>query len=315
VGAEVSIAWTDIEASKQVGVRRTPHVLRDSTDATGSFKLCGLPSSLQATLQARKGGSVTAEVPISLGDQETALSARTLLLSHADSGVKTGIASVSGRVILEGAPSNAGSRVEVVGTDIVALTNDKGDFTIRNLPSGSQVLLARHLGFGSEWVPVDLSSRQPKQVSIKLPKFVAMMDPVLVTARRTASLDKIGFNQRKKSGYGRFLGPEEIQAMHPNYVTDILRNVPGLKVNYTPDGETVTSSRGASSILGGNCTQYYLDDMPWQSMTPGDINSFVNGSEIVGVEVYQGGNTPPRYSAGTQNCTTIVLWTKFKVRD
>lgn len=314
-GAEVSIAWTDIEASKQVGVRRTPRVLRDSTDANGSFKLCGLPSSLQATLQARKAGSVTAEIPVALGDQETALFARTLLLSQADSGAKTGTASVSGRVILEGAPSNAGSRVEVVGTDIIAMTNDKGDFTIRNLPSGSQVLLARHLGYGAESVPVDLSSHEAKQVSMKLPKFVAIMDPVLVTARRARSLDKIGFTQRQKAGFGKFLGPEQIQAMHPNYVTDILRNVPGLKVTYGPDGETVSSSRGASSIMGGSCVQYYLDDMPWQSMTPGDINGFVNGSEIVGVEVYQGGNTPPRYSAGMQNCTTIVLWTKFKVRD
>ncbi len=315
MGAEVSIAWSEIEASKQVGLRRTPHVLRDSTDAQGAFKLCGLPSSLQANLQARKGGSVTAEVPILLGDQATELFARTLLLSRADSGAKTGNARVSGRVILEGAPSNAGSRVEVLGTDVVALTNEKGDFTIQNLPSGSQVLLARHLGFGAEWLPVDLSSREPKRVSIKLPKFVAMMDPVLVTARRNRSLDNIGFNQRKKAGFGRFLGPEQIQAMHPTYVTDILRNVPGLRVSYGPDGETVSSSRGASSLMGGDCVMYYLDDMPWQSMSPGDINTFVNGSEVVGVEVYQGGNTPPRYSAGMRNCTTIVLWTKFKIRD
>jgi hypothetical protein len=150
---------------------------------------------------------------------------------------------------------------------------------------------------------------------MKLPKFVAIMDPVLVTARRSRSLDKIGFTQRQKAGFGRFLGPEQIQAMHPNYVTDILRNVPGLRVTYGPEGETVSSSRGASSIMGGSCVQYYLDDMPWQSITPGDINGFVNGSEIVGVEVYQGANTPPRYSPGMQNCTTILLWTKAKVRD
>ncbi|HYU52033.1 MAG TPA: carboxypeptidase regulatory-like domain-containing protein [Gemmatimonadaceae bacterium] len=315
-GADVSIAWTQIEVSKQIGIRRTPRVLRDSTDAQGAFKICGLPSSMHATLQARKAGAVTAEIPISLGEQEPELFARTLLLSRADSGAKTGNASVSGRVILEGAPSNAGSRVELVGTDVIALTNENGEFTMRNLPSGSHVLLARHLGFGAETVPVDLSSREPKKVSIKLPKFVAMMDPVLVTARRVASLDKVGFNQRKRSGFGYYMGPEQIQKLHANYLTDILRLVPSLRVSYSPNGDVVTSSRGPTSLMGGgDCVQYYVDDMPWMSATPGDINQFVNGSEVVGVEVYNGPGTPAQYSRAMQNCVTIVLWTKFKIRD
>src|SRR3984893_9271590 len=176
-GAEVSIAWTQLEISKTVGVRRTPRVIRDSTDAQGGFRLCRLPNSMPATLQARKAGAVTAEIPISLGDQDSELFARTMLLSRADSGAKTGNAIVSGRVVLEGAPSNAGSRVEVVGTDVIAMTNEKGEFSIRNLPSGTHVLLARHLGFGAETVPVDLSAREPKQVTMKLPKFVAVIDP------------------------------------------------------------------------------------------------------------------------------------------
>src|SRR5687768_14891453 len=34
-GADVSIAWTEIEVSKEAGVRRSPRLLRDSTDASG----------------------------------------------------------------------------------------------------------------------------------------------------------------------------------------------------------------------------------------------------------------------------------------
>lgn len=315
-GADVSIAWTEIEASKEVGVRRTPRVLRDSTDERGKFSICGLPNSMKATLQARKGNAVTAEIPIELGEDDAELFARTMLLAKVDSGAKTGKAVVSGRVILEGAPSNAGSRVEVVGTDKVVLTNEKGDFTIRDLPSGSHVLLARHLGFGAETVPVDLSSHEAERVSIKLPKFVAALDPVLVTARRVASLDKVGFTQRKKSGQGYYLGPEQIQALHPNLLTDILRTVPSLRVSYTPTGEVVSSSRGVTSLSGGSgCVQYYVDDMPWQSATPGDINNFINGREVVGVEVYSGPGVPVQYTQGMQDCTTVVIWTKFKIRD
>jgi hypothetical protein len=310
-GADVSIAWVQIEVSKEVGIRRTPRVIRANTDAQGQFRLCGLPNSTQSTLQARKAGRVTAEIPIALGDQESELFARTLLLSSADSGAKTGKAVVSGRVVLEGAPSNAGSRVEVLGTDVVAMTNEKGEFTINNLPSGSQVLLARHLGFGPETIPVDLSSHDPKQVTIKLPKFVATIDPVVVTARRTASLDKVGFTTRKKSGTGYYIGPDQLKDMHPNALTDILRRVPSLRVSYGPQGDVVTSSRGS----GGGCVEYYVDDMPWQSATPGDVNNFLNANEVVGVEVYAGPGAPAQYTRAMGDCTTIVIWTKFKIRD
>src|SRR5438445_6838490 len=314
-GADVSIAWTQIEVSKEIGFRKTPRVLRDSTDAQGAFKICSLPSDMQATLQARKGRSVTAEVPITLGQQETELFARTLLLSKADSGAKTGNASVSGKVVLEGAPSNSGTRVQLMGTDAIAMTNEKGEFTMRNLPSGSHVLLARHLGFGAETVPVDLSSREPKQVAIKLPKYVAMLDPVVVTARRQASLDKVGFTQRQRSGQGYYLGPDQLQSIHANYLTDILRRVPSLKIVSTPTGDVVTSSRGVSSFGSDPWVQYYLDDMPWMSAAPGDVNQFVYGNEGAAVGVFAGTGVPAQYTRGMQDCTTVLLWTKFKIRD
>jgi Carboxypeptidase regulatory-like domain len=311
--AEVSVAWAEIEVSKEFGIRRNARLMRDSTDRLGTFKICGLPNSLQATLQARRGSTVTAEIPISLGDNPSELLARTLLLSTADSATKVGNASVSGVVLLEGTSTNVGSRVELVGTDIVAMTNDKGEFRMGNLPSGSRVLLARHLGFGAETAPVDLSSREQKRVTIKLPKFLAIMDPVLVTARRSAALDRIGFSQRKKSGVGYYIGPERLENMHPNSVTNILRMVPGLRVSYGPDGDIVSSSRGSG--MGSGCVRYFLDDIPYTEVTPGDINHFVTGREVVAVEVYQDTNTPPQYMGAGGFCATIVIWTRFKIRS
>jgi hypothetical protein len=315
-GADVSIAWVEIEISKEIGIRQSPRVVRDSTDELGRFHLCGLPSATDANLQAKRGNSVTAQVPIAIGEASTALLARTLLLSPVDSGAKSGKAVVSGRVLLEGNPVAGGSRVELAGTDVVTTTDAKGEFILRNLPSGTHMLVARHLGYAPDAVAVDLSGREPKTVSIRLPKFVNIMDPVLVTARRGAGLERVGFARRQKSGMGYYLGPEQIARMHPQRLTDILRQVPGLRVNYGLQGETVTSSRGAMSLTGAPCVQYYVDDFRWTSSEPGDINMFVSGNEIVGVEVYQGGQVPAQYaSAGLGNCTTIVLWTRMRIRD
>jgi hypothetical protein len=310
-GAEVSIAWSELEASKETGVRMSPRLIRDSTDKLGAFHICGLPNSMKATLQAKRGNAVTAEVPIELGDEESELFIRTMLLvPTSDSTTKVGNATVSGRVVLEGAVSNAGSRVEVVGTNQIAMTNENGEFTMTKLPSGSHVLLVRHLGFGAETVPVDLSSRQPQRVSVKLPKFVAMLDPVVVKAAAQGGLEKVGFAQRQKTGMGYYLGPDQLKNMNPQYLSDILRRVPSLRVQSGSDGDVISSSRGN----GSGCVQYYVDDMPWMSAEPGDINNFVNANEVVAVEVYQDTNTPAQYTRAGGGCTTIVIWTRFKIR-
>jgi hypothetical protein len=326
-GAEVSIAWMEIEVSKQVGIRQTPHVLRDTTNAFGAFRICGVPSSMDATLQARKAKAATSGIPISLGDADSQLLARTLLLSRADSvatagnptalgdATVSGNSSVSGIVVLDGSATNEGSRVELVGTDVVVLTNKKGEFTMTNLPSGSRILLTRHLGYGAQLVPVDLTPRQPQKVSVTLPKFVAIMDPVLVTARLSAGLDRVGFNQRKRAASGYFFGPAKLQSMHPLLLTDILRHLPSIRVAGSGRQVRISSSRGVNSMRSVACVQYFLDDMPWQSVTPGDINDFVNGSEVVAVEVYQGAQAPVKYARGLGNCTTIVLWTRFRIPE
>jgi hypothetical protein len=314
-GAEVSITWTEIEASKEAGIRRIPHVVRDTTNDAGAFHICGLPSSMSATLQAHKATAVTSNIPIAIGDADSELFARTLLLSSANAESSAENATVSGRVVLEGSATNGGSRVELVGTDLVALTNENGEFTMTNLPSGSHVLLARHLGYGAATAPVDLSGRVPQKVIIKLSKFVAIMDPVLVTARLSAGLDRVGFNERKKSGGGYYFGPVQVEAMHAAYLTDILRQLPSIRVTSTARGPRVVSSRGVNSPLGSSCIQYFLDDVPWQSASTGDINDFVNGNEIVAVEVYQPAHAPPKYSRGLNHCVTILLWTRFQIQD
>jgi hypothetical protein len=309
--AQVSVAWSEIQISKEAGFRRTPHAANGVTDASGAFAICGLPNGLQATLQARLGAAITAEVPVSLGDRPVELVARTLFLPIPtfDSVVSTGDATLSGKVVLEGSPTNDGTEVELEGTDFTAMTNEKGEFTMRNLPSGSRMILVRHLGFAARTQPVNLSSREEEHVTIELPKFAALMDPVRVVARTSAALDKLGFHERQKLGAGYYLGPDRLQEINAVMLTDVLRWVPTLRVSYTPHGEVVSSSRGP----GRGCVQYFLDDMPYQETIPGDINHIMRGDEVVGVEVYQAAQIPAQYVRPGPACTTVILWTRLKI--
>src|SRR3954471_13837245 len=300
-GAEVSIAWTEITVSKQVGIEHTPHLIRDTTDKTGAFHLCGLPSSMLGTLQARRGASVTAEIPARIGDRPVALAARTILLASTDSTVRTGNATVAGVVTMEGGTPSVGSRVELMGTGLTTLTDAKGEFAIRNAPSGSRMLLTRHVGFSAEATPVDLSSHEEQRVAINLTKFVPIMDPVLVTARRNYALDKVGFGQRRKSGAGYFMGPERLVQLHPHLATDVLRMVPGLRTFRTESGDEGVES--THDITNG-CVDFYIDGVPFLETEPGELNHFVNGGEISAVEVYQSGLAPAQYALHAGSCTT-----------
>jgi hypothetical protein len=65
--AEVSVAWTDIEISKASGLHRTPRLVRDTTDASGTFRICGLPSSLEpSTKSASLSGAKPCSATISV---------------------------------------------------------------------------------------------------------------------------------------------------------------------------------------------------------------------------------------------------------
>jgi len=308
---EVSIAWDEVDVSKESGIRRAPFLLRDTTNATGGFRFCGLPNSLRATLKARRGSVVTAEIPISLGDREVELGARTILLPNTTAPAKSGRAEVSGVVTLEGARSNAGTRVELLGTDIAVTTDDQGRFNLRNAPSGTGVLLARHVGFLGQSAAVDLTSREPKQLTMSLPRLVEMMDPVLVLARTTMQLDKVGFTDRKKLGVGHFLGPDDLDKKPQGYLSDILASVPGIHVRPGLYGGVISSARSGSST----CMQYFHDDQPYEELSPGDINRFIITRELVAIEVYQAEETPAPFVGPRGDCTTIVIWTRRKIHS
>jgi hypothetical protein len=308
--AEVSIAWIEIDVSKERGIVRKPRVEKTVTDSLGSFRICGLPNSLDATLQAKRGSSVTDEIPISLGDRPVELLARTVFLSSTSPMAKNGDATVSGVVTLENSTTNAGSRVELVGSGTVVVTNEKGEFGMWNLPSGTRDLVVRHVGYEPEVVPVDLSSREAVRVTMKLRKSVPALEAIRVIARKKAFLDEVGFTQRRKTGFGYFIGPEKLEMMHAHWLTDILQQVPGLYVVRRANGDGIVSGRTATSP----CVEYYVDGGAYLEVTPGDINKFVSGHDFAAIEVYQD-NAPVEYARPGVSCITILLWTKWRIHS
>ncbi|MBA3645220.1 MAG: carboxypeptidase regulatory-like domain-containing protein [Gemmatimonadaceae bacterium] len=308
--AEVSIAWVHFDVSSVVGVKQTPRLVRDSTDSHGVFRLCGLPAELDARLQANYRGVMTADVPISTSAADGDFIIRPLYISRSDTaGTHVGRASVTGKVTYAGGQPATGSHVEILGTKAAAVVDERGEFILSGAPSGTQMLLVRHLGWEPREFPVDLSSSQPRRVAVQLKKFVPVMDKVVVTARAERALENAGFSSRQKSGMGHYITAADIERRNARQLSDVFRTIPGVTVEQRGFESVITSTR-AGSLNGQDCVSYFVDGLLFQAIG-GNASDFVNPSEVAGIEVYQSSQVPPQFtSANGSSCLTIVIWTK-----
>ncbi len=323
VGARVSFVWYDPDIPglpANLRMKKAPRVREAIVGEDGTYRLCGLPDIFEGKLQAqRKDGGETAEVTVSQsGDMLTLRSLSVAALPRTIAGdtgavVPRGSARVFGRVLNANGAPVANARVGLLGASAATLTRANGDFVLDSLPSGTQALVVRQLGYRPTEVPVELSSRAPQRVTVKLGVFVPELSPVEVVSRRDEGLQKVGFSTRKRtSAGGYFLGTEQIDQRKATQFSDLLRTVPGLRVTQNSMGmATVSGTRGA----GNGCVSFYVDGAQWQALQPGDLDSFVRPEDVAAVEVYNGAGTPAQFVTQGQNCSSVVVWTKTRVES
>ena len=222
-----------------------------------------------------------------------------------------GSSRVLGKVVNASGVPIGNARVGLMGTSAATLTRTNGDFVLDSLPAGTQALVVRVLGYRPTEQSVELSSRAPTRVTIKLGVFVPELTAVEVVSARDEGLQKVGWTERKRgSAGGYFIDPETIEHRKANLFTDLLRTVPGIRVQSDNGQMSVYSTR---SSQGSGCVTMWVDGSQWQSLQAGDMDSFVRPEEVVAIEVYQGTSAPPQFTTVGQSCAAVVVWTKTRV--
>lgn len=325
-GARVSFVWYDPDPPglpANLRVKRAPRVREAIVAADGTYRLCGLPEAYEGKLQAqRKDGGATAEVTVSQSDGVLAMRSMSVaplpVVAGADSGAKRvpaqrGAARVLGKVLNASGAPVVGARVGLMGASAATLTRANGDFVLDSLPAGTQALVVRQIGYKPTEVPVELSSRAPSRVTVRLGVFVPELSPVEVVSRRDEGLRKVGFLDRKRtSAGGHFIDEDAISKRNAQLFTDLLRTVPGIRVSSQGSQAMVTSTR---STQGSGCVTIWVDGAQWQSLQAGDLDSFVQPQEVAAIEVYSGISQPPQFNTVGQNCAAVVVWTKTRVNS
>jgi hypothetical protein len=332
-GARVTLSWTELEVGRSVGIRHTPRVRQATVDASGTFQICGVPNNMNGTLRATRGTAATAGVPIASEGRLLTLAALSLAspdsvvvavdstpraapapkapVPAAATGLRSGHAVATGRVVDQGGRPIAGASIGVIGAAATTASDDSGRFTLRGLPSGTQALSVRKLTYSPAQLPVALTVRAPRYVDVRLKTAPPQLASVNVQASKLEQgLKKVGFTDRKKMGLGHFMTGDEIANKMPQNMTDVFTTMPGIHVDYSRGQPVLQGSR----VAGGGCVTYYVDDVPYREQTPGDLNDYMRPEELSAVEVYNASDVPAEYTqAGHSSCTTIVMWTKTKI--
>lgn len=327
IGAKVSLVWYELDIT--TGVRRAPRVREATIGKDGAFRICGLPAGIDGKLQVIRGPLTSGDIPMAFGEDLLALRSMTIASpgavvaapptgdttrsrTAAPSSPVLGSARLTGRVLNKEGKPLAGARVQLENTTRVATTRPSGDFVLDSLPPGTQTVAVRLLGYAPIEQAVDLSSHDPKNITVTLDAFVPVLEAVRVNAQRERALDDVGYSRRKRTGMGWYMDGDAIAARSNSLnFSDVVRGAPGIRVEQAGNGrQMITSSRDPAN----GCVNIWVDGSQWQQLTPGDVDDFVKPYELGALEVYSGTNTPAEYQpAGRANCSTIVAWTKRKL--
>ena len=308
----VTVLWVELTIG-QGGVHRNRQQVPIKTDDLGYFALCGLPSDalLQASAQAGDEESGFVELQLPAGG----LLLRDFLVSRADSLVpvyddssavkgvlplpmlRRGTARVSGVVHNDKGKPLANAQVSVPGTGVDGRTEETGTFQMGGLPSGTQTVEVRAIGFEPKRVAVDLSRDRLTTVDVVLDRPVQTLDAVKIYGKGNSAMAE--FQRRLKAGWGHILTPADIARRNAFQASDLFRTMPGVRVAH---------GRGFSStILVRGCRPtVYLNGMRMDDEAASDIDMLVTPSELTAVEVYTAASRPAEFFGNS--CGSVVLW-------
>jgi hypothetical protein len=261
-------------------------------------------------LQASRAETTTPEIPIALNG--ALLGFQAFSIPEKPATHATGV--VTGRVLSPQGKPVAAARIEIPVAGVATQTRDDGSFRIAGVLTGTQMLVVRSLSYATAAEPINVTSREPVDITVSLGDKVTALDPVLVTARRDYALEKSGFSARKRAGGGHFFDRGDIDRRKPNYITDMMKGLPSVTVTYQRGGTSLRGRSGITSMYSANppCTRVYIDGFEWRDLQPGDLDMFVNPDDVIGLEVYQAGEVPTQFRKFDRGCLTLVVWTQFR---
>jgi hypothetical protein len=319
-GARVMGEWLELSFTPTGVVRRSPRLVA-VTGENGWFALCSVPSAGTMTVLASRGedstSSIEIQVPstgflrreLTLGVSQAApLAMRT----RADSSAtvlrtrRVGDMRLAGVVVAaaDGRPLGGASVRLMDGAE--TRTNERGAWTLAEAPAGTRMLEVRSVGFYPERRPVQVVTGAAP-LRIELSTLKAVLDTVKVFAARSSLRHLRDFTERQRTGAGRYLGAADIARRHPFFTSDLLRTLPGVRLDRSVFDSTSILIRGPFDWCP---PAVFLDGSFVPGISAGEIDSWITPERLAGLELYSEASVPPQFVRPGTSCGSLVLWSK-----
>jgi hypothetical protein len=308
-GATVRLEWTVVTGASDTA-RHTASA--ESTD--GTYIFCDVPQGtpLRAFADAFGGRSDATEVLFEGGESHQ--SDLAVVLDRVEGVVR-------GQLLdSETDDPISGAVVSIRDSELSALSDANGNFTVRGVPIGSREVVIQHVAYGEPRVGVTVDPGSDRFLSVRLePRAIAVAPIEVEVSNRPEFLVENGFYDRKDSNLGQFVTPEMIRNRSFARFHELLRAVPGLSV------KTICSPHCYAQIGMSGTTQsaciptFYMDGRrimvrPKPRTSPRDppglidLDALAITGDLAGVEVYRSiAETPAQFYG---RCGSIVIWSR-----
>jgi len=326
-GVRVVGQWHEVTLGVGGIQQRMPRRVTTSEE-NGSYVLCNVPAPGLVSVIASRGADSTDlvefEVPFDgfmrrelfLGAARTvAVVDSTPLadtLAMRSPTVHLGDARLTGTVVaIDGGAPIVGA---VVGIKNGPQTraNERGFWTLQNVPPGSRTLEVRALGHVPVRRSVDVIEGTPP-IRVAMVTFKATLDTLKITAGLSVNLDLQQFEQRRKTnGMGRFLTAADIFKRQPLETSQLFRNFAGLELRRATTANGDTEVILMKGVFDDQCMPtIFLNGTPMQNTDANILDNFVRPEKIIGIEVYSPTSIPPQFQIGLSGCGSIVIWARM----
>lgn len=200
------------------------------------------------------------------------------------------------------------------------LTDSAGYFLLADLPPGPFRLRVTQMGYLRTTTPTWwVEAGEVLDVVVRMRPDAVPLAPLEVIALSRMSLPVLsGFYRRSESAVsGTFLDREDIEAKKASRVTDLLADLPGVRLErasgYAGQAQAITLGRAMFSSRGGRCpVQVYVDGvLATRGGEAVPLDDLAYPNDLEGVEVYRGlGSVPAEFLTPEARCGVIALWTR-----
>lgn len=200
------------------------------------------------------------------------------------------------------------------------VADDAGYFLLPSLPPGAFRLRVTQFGYAQAITPFWwVQQGEILDVVVRLQPDAIPLAPLEVVALTRMPVPVFaGFHRRREQAVGgTFLGRSEIAERHAGRITDLLVDLPGVRLESAPG----TSGRERAVVLGrallaaggGRCPAQVFVDGILASRGGGAVplDDLASPSDLEGIEIYRGlGSVPAEFITPEARCGVVVLWTR-----